>query len=195
MPVDARLWSSNPIGPPIRRARRSRPRRSKARRRPTATPQLREGLHDRAERNSITRRPGGRGGTRRPERRPISYRSRVECDHRGLRGGPRRRACPSAEAREQGRVSETRAASGSASPRPSSAARTAPTTACSGRTPYEAYRDAAVAAGRGPRCAQSRPTPRRRSACFGRCATRELEELTGRPRPVLEADLWALARE
>ena len=30
---------------------------------------------------------------------------------------------------------------------------------------------------------------------FGRCATRELEALSGRPRPVLEAELWALARE
>jgi predicted DsbA family dithiol-disulfide isomerase len=30
---------------------------------------------------------------------------------------------------------------------------------------------------------------------FGRCATRELEVLSGRPRPVLEAELWALARE
>jgi protein-disulfide isomerase-like protein with CxxC motif len=32
-------------------------------------------------------------------------------------------------------------------------------------------------------------------ARFGSCATRELEELSGRPRPVLEADLWALARD
>jgi hypothetical protein len=30
---------------------------------------------------------------------------------------------------------------------------------------------------------------------FGRCATRELEELTGKPRPVLEAELWSLARD
>ena len=30
---------------------------------------------------------------------------------------------------------------------------------------------------------------------FGRCATRELEELTGKPRPVLEAELWARARD
>jgi predicted DsbA family dithiol-disulfide isomerase len=30
---------------------------------------------------------------------------------------------------------------------------------------------------------------------FGRCATRELEVLTGRPRPVIEAELWALARD
>jgi predicted DsbA family dithiol-disulfide isomerase len=30
---------------------------------------------------------------------------------------------------------------------------------------------------------------------FGRCATRELEILAGRPRPVIEAELWALARD
>jgi predicted DsbA family dithiol-disulfide isomerase len=30
---------------------------------------------------------------------------------------------------------------------------------------------------------------------FGRCATREMEVLTGRPRPVIEAELWALARD
>ena len=32
-------------------------------------------------------------------------------------------------------------------------------------------------------------------ARFGRCATREIEVLTGRPRPVVEAELWALARD
>jgi hypothetical protein len=30
---------------------------------------------------------------------------------------------------------------------------------------------------------------------FGRCATREVQELTGRPRPPVEAELWALAAE
>jgi predicted DsbA family dithiol-disulfide isomerase len=30
---------------------------------------------------------------------------------------------------------------------------------------------------------------------FGRCATRELEVLAEKPRPVLEADVWALARD
>ena len=30
---------------------------------------------------------------------------------------------------------------------------------------------------------------------FGRCATRELEVLAGKPLPVLEAELWALARD
>ncbi len=30
---------------------------------------------------------------------------------------------------------------------------------------------------------------------FGRCATRELEVLAQRPMPVIEAELWALARD
>jgi hypothetical protein len=30
---------------------------------------------------------------------------------------------------------------------------------------------------------------------FGRCATRELEVLAEKPQPVLEAELWALARD
>jgi predicted DsbA family dithiol-disulfide isomerase len=30
---------------------------------------------------------------------------------------------------------------------------------------------------------------------FGRCATQELQVLSGRPRPLLEAELWSLARE
>jgi predicted DsbA family dithiol-disulfide isomerase len=32
-------------------------------------------------------------------------------------------------------------------------------------------------------------------ARFGRCATREIEVFTGRPRPVVEAELWALASD
>ncbi len=32
-------------------------------------------------------------------------------------------------------------------------------------------------------------------ATFGRCATKELEVLSGRPRPVVEAELWTLARD
>jgi hypothetical protein len=32
-------------------------------------------------------------------------------------------------------------------------------------------------------------------ARFGRCATRELEVLAERPRPIIEAELWTLARD
>ena len=63
-----------------------------------------------------------------------------------------------------------------------------------GWSPYEAYRDAASACG----ARLERPSPPGVVAAierFGRCATKELEELTGRPNPVLQAELWGLARE
>lgn len=63
-----------------------------------------------------------------------------------------------------------------------------------GPQPYEAYREAALAAG-ATSGERRQLEPLEAIERFGRCATRELEELTGRPRPVLEAELWALARE
>ncbi len=63
-----------------------------------------------------------------------------------------------------------------------------------GWQPYDAYREAALAAGAA--VAEERlPEPIEAVQRFGRCATRELEELTGKPRPVLEAELWSLARD
>jgi predicted DsbA family dithiol-disulfide isomerase len=58
---------------------------------------------------------------------------------------------------------------------------------------YEAYRQAVEAAG--GVVAAGRPEALEAVERFGRCATHELEELTGKPRPVLEAELWALARD
>lgn len=63
-----------------------------------------------------------------------------------------------------------------------------------GSAPYERYREAALAAGARPQT-QRRPEPLEAIERFGRCATRELEELTGAPRPVLEAELWGRARD
>lgn len=63
-----------------------------------------------------------------------------------------------------------------------------------GWQPYERYREAAIAAGAEPLDPPA-PGPLEVIERFGRCATRELEELTGRPRPVVEAELWELARE
>jgi putative protein-disulfide isomerase len=63
-----------------------------------------------------------------------------------------------------------------------------------GPGPYEAYREAALAAGADPVAAA--PTDALEVVeRFGRVATREVEALTGRPRPVVEAELWSLARE
>ena len=59
---------------------------------------------------------------------------------------------------------------------------------------YDAYRDAARAAG--GTAASDPPTGALEVVeRFGRVATREVEVLTGKPRPVVEAELWSLARE
>ncbi len=63
-----------------------------------------------------------------------------------------------------------------------------------GWRPYDEYRAAAIAAGAAP-ASDRRPEPLEVIERFGRVATRELEEICGRPRPPLEAELWALARE
>lgn len=63
-----------------------------------------------------------------------------------------------------------------------------------GPQPYEAYREAALAAG-AELVDDRRPDPLEAVERFGRCATRELEELCGKPRPLLEAELWGLARD
>jgi hypothetical protein len=63
-----------------------------------------------------------------------------------------------------------------------------------GWQPYEAYRKAALAAGAELATSQL-PDPVAAIERFGRCASRELEELTGRPGPVLRAELWGMARD
>lgn len=63
-----------------------------------------------------------------------------------------------------------------------------------GPQPYERLREAALAAGAQPRGAAP-PSGLEAIEHFGRCATQEVEELTGRPRPVVEAELWALAKD
>jgi predicted DsbA family dithiol-disulfide isomerase len=63
-----------------------------------------------------------------------------------------------------------------------------------GVQPYDAYRDAALAAGAAP-AGEAPLEPPAAIERFGRCATREIEVLTGRPRPVVEAELWGLARD
>jgi hypothetical protein len=63
-----------------------------------------------------------------------------------------------------------------------------------GWSPYDAYREAAVESGAKP--VHELPSdPMEAIRRFGRCTARELEELTGKPRPVLQAELWSLARE
>lgn len=63
-----------------------------------------------------------------------------------------------------------------------------------GWQPYERLREAALAAG-ATVAEDGRPGAIEAIERFGRCATREIEELTGRPGPVVEAELWKLATE
>ena len=63
-----------------------------------------------------------------------------------------------------------------------------------GRRPYADHREAALAAG--AEAVNDGPLdPLDAIERFGRCATRELEELSGRPRPLVEAELWSAARD
>jgi putative protein-disulfide isomerase len=63
-----------------------------------------------------------------------------------------------------------------------------------GWRPYEDYRDAALAAGAGRRN-EGPLEPLAAIERFGRLATREAEVLAERPRPLVEAELWAAAAE
>jgi predicted DsbA family dithiol-disulfide isomerase len=63
-----------------------------------------------------------------------------------------------------------------------------------GWQPYDAYRDAALATGVASVNGDALE-PLDAIERFGRCATRELEELSGRPGPVVEAELWQAAKD
>jgi hypothetical protein len=63
-----------------------------------------------------------------------------------------------------------------------------------GWSPYAPYREAAIAAGAETQ-REREPEIREALERFGRCLTPELEELTGKPRPILEAELWTLGRD
>lgn len=63
-----------------------------------------------------------------------------------------------------------------------------------GTAPAKAYCEAALAAGANQRNEGSLE-PLDAIERFGMCATAELQELSGRPRPVVEAELWSLAKD
>jgi protein-disulfide isomerase-like protein with CxxC motif len=63
-----------------------------------------------------------------------------------------------------------------------------------GARSHPALRDAALAAGAN-QVNEGALEPMDAVRRFGRCATRELELLAGKPLPVLEAELWAMARD
>jgi predicted DsbA family dithiol-disulfide isomerase len=98
------------------------------------------------------------------------------------------------DAREQGKVATTEGRERVSFPSAVFVAEGGERRGVWGTQPYDAYRDAAVAAGAKP-VAERDPEAIEALERFGRCATKELAVLTGKPRPVLEAELWALARE
>ena len=103
------------------------------------------------------------------------------------------RAIPAA-AREQGKLSETEGIERVSFPASVFAGPGGERHGVYGHRPYAAYREAALAAG--AEQAESRPAePLEAIDRFGRCATAEIVELSGRPRPVVEAELWRLATE
>jgi predicted DsbA family dithiol-disulfide isomerase len=63
-----------------------------------------------------------------------------------------------------------------------------------GWQPYEAYREAALAVDAAP-VNEGPLAPIESIERFGRVATKEVEALSGNPAPVVEAELWGLARE
>jgi predicted DsbA family dithiol-disulfide isomerase len=101
---------------------------------------------------------------------------------------------PPAEAREQGKVGETEGNERVSFPSALFRGEGGSDRGVWGSHPYEDYREAAIATGAEPATTQA-AEPIEAIERFGRCTTRELEELTGRPNPVLQAELWALARE
>lgn len=100
---------------------------------------------------------------------------------------------PPPEAREAGQVRKTERHERLSFPSATFVGEEGPRRGVWGWQAYDAYREAAMAAGAVG--AEGRAEPVEAVRRFGRCATRELEELSGKPRPVLEAELWALARD
>ena len=103
------------------------------------------------------------------------------------------RAVP-AEAREQGEVKKTEGNERVSLPSLVFVAPGGESHGVWGWRPYEAYREAARTAGAQP-VNEGPLEPLDAVGRFGRLATKELEALTDRPRPPLEAELWRLASE
>lgn len=101
---------------------------------------------------------------------------------------------PPDEAREAGAVGETEGKERVSFPSAVFIAEDGSRHGVWGSAPAADYREAALAAGAEQRNEGSLE-PLDAIQWFGRCATKELEELSGRPRPVVEAEVWALAKD
>jgi hypothetical protein len=195
MPIDARLWSQNPIASTYPACQAVK---AAAEQGPDAgyryLRRLREGLMterkklDHAEALIGEAGPAGLDTERfRIDLNSNAITEAFAADLDEVRNPPD-------EAREAGKISETEGRERITFPSAIFRGESGAEHGVFGYQPYEPYRDAALAAGAEP-ARTERPDPMDAIGLFGRCATQELEELTGRPRPVLEADLWALARE
>ena len=195
MPVDARLWSANPIAstyPACQAVKAAAEQGPEAAYRYLR--RLREGLMTERKKLDHTEALVGEAG---PAGLDID-RFRIDLASNAITEAFATDLddvrSPSAEAREQGRVSETEGRERISLPSAVFRGEDGDDHGVFGRHPFEAYREAALAAGADP----IRTEPAGASevvGLFGRCATRELESLTGQALPVLEAELWTLASE
>jgi putative protein-disulfide isomerase len=195
MPVDARLWSANPIAstyPACQAVKAAAEQGSQAAYRYLR--RLREGLMTERRKLDHTEALIGEAGAAGldVERFRIDLASNAiteafAADLDDVRN-------PSTEARAAGKVSETEGRERISFPSAVFRGEDGAESAVYGASPYDTYRDAAMEAGAQPTRAEP-AEPLEAIGVFGRCATRELEELAGRPRPVLEAELWSLARD
>src|ERR671931_2621205 len=192
MPVDARLWSQNPIDstyPACQAVKAAAEQGAEAAYRYLR--RLREGLMTERKKLDHTEALVGEAGPAGLdiERFRIDLNSNAiteafAADLDAVRDPP-------TEARDQGGVGETEGHERVSFPSALFRGEDGFERGVWGWSPYDEYREAAVGAGaqqvQEPPSDPSAPIQR-----FGRCATRELEELTGKPGPVLQAELWAL---
>jgi len=195
MPVDARLWSQNPIAstyPACQAVKAAAEQGADAAQRYLR--RLREGLMterkklDHAE--ALIGEAGAAGLDVERFRIDLGSNAITEAfaaDLDEVRNPP-------SEARELGKVGETEGRERVSFPSAVFRGEDGSRHGVWGMHPHETYRDAAIAAGAKP-VRTERAGPLEAIELFGRCATRELEDLTGRPGPVLAAELWGLARE
>ena len=195
MPVDARLWSANPIASTYPACQAVK---AAAEQGPDAAyrylRRLREGLMTERKKLDHTEALVGEAG---PAGLDID-RFRIDLASNAITEAFATDLddvrSPSAEAREQGRVSETEGRERISFPSAVFRGEDGDDHGVFGRHPFEAYREAVLAAGADP--IRTEPAGASEAvSLFGRCATRELESLTGKALPVLEAELWTLASE
>lgn len=195
MPFDPRLWSQNPIGstyPACQAVKAAAEQGADAAYRYLR--RLREGLMTERRKLDHTDALVGQAGPAGldVERFRIDLTSNAITEAFAMDLDAVRNPPP--EAREQGKVGETDGHERVSFPSAVFRGEDGTERGVWGWSPYDEYRRAATDAGAqaSQDLAGDPVAPIQR---FGRCTTRELEELTGKPGPVLRAELWSLARD